>query len=90
MIKLLAKIFIKNNNEFNNPQVRRHYGILCGAVGIVLNIFLFCGKLFAGFIAKSVAITADAFNNLVGHFRNLLSLFALETVVHKPLAYELL
>ena len=35
MIKLLASIFIKNKDDFTNPQVRRHYGILCGAVGII-------------------------------------------------------
>ena len=50
MIKLLATIFIKNKNDFSNPQVRRKYGILCGATGIVLNFFLFCGKLFVVFV----------------------------------------
>jgi cation diffusion facilitator family transporter len=84
MIKLLAKIFIKNNNEFNNPQVRRHYGILCGAVGIVLNIFLFCGKLFAGFIAKSVAITADAFNNLSDAGSSIISMIGFKMAGKKP------
>ena len=84
MIKLLAKIFIKNNNDFNNPQVRRHYGILCGAVGIVLNIFLFCGKLFAGFIAKSVAITADAFNNLSDAGSSIISMIGFKMAGKKP------
>lgn len=84
MIRLLAKIFIKNSNDFNNPQVRRYYGILCGTVGIVLNIFLFCGKLFAGFIAKSVAITADAFNNLSDAGSSIISMIGFKMAGKKP------
>lgn len=38
--------------------------MLCGAVGIALNIFLFIGKWLAGILSGSIAITADAFNNL--------------------------
>lgn len=44
--------------------MRKSYGTLCSIVGILLNIFLFAGKYFAGVISGSVAITADAFNNL--------------------------
>ena len=84
MIKLLASIFIKNKNDFSNPQVRRHYGILCGAVGIILNIFLFCGKLFAGLIAKSVAITADAFNNLSDAGSSIISMIGFKMAGKKP------
>lgn len=64
MIRLLAKIFIKNRDDIENSAVRAAYGILCGAVGIALNILLFAGKFFAGTISGSIAITADAFNNL--------------------------
>ena len=48
------------------PEDRRRgfYGKLCGAVGIFLNLVLFAGKLAAGLISSSIAITADAFNNL--------------------------
>lgn len=64
MVTLLAKIFIKNSDDKKNPEVRNKYGILCGGVGILLNIFLFAGKFLAGTISGSIAITADAFNNL--------------------------
>ena len=84
MIKLLATIFIKNKNDFSNPQVRRKYGILCGATGIVLNFFLFCGKLFAGFISKSVAITADAFNNLSDAGSSIISMIGFKMAGKKP------
>lgn len=61
MITLLAKVFIKDQKE---AVVRKQYGTLCSIVGILLNLFLFAGKYFAGVISGSVAITADAFNNL--------------------------
>lgn len=47
-----------------NGEVRRAYGMLCSIVGIGLNILLFAGKYLAGVISGSIAITADAFNNL--------------------------
>ncbi len=64
MITLLSHLFIKNRDDVTNPAVRRAYGQLCGMVGIALNLVLFVGKFFAGTVSGSVAITADAFNNL--------------------------
>lgn len=64
MVNLLAKLFIKNHRDFGSPEVRRKYGILCGAWGIVLNVLLFAMKLFVGILSGSVAVTADAFNNI--------------------------
>lgn len=60
MITLLSKLFIKKDNS----DERKAYGTLCGSVGIFLNICLFFGKYFAGMITGSIAIKADAFNNL--------------------------
>ncbi|MCD8230780.1 MAG: cation diffusion facilitator family transporter [Clostridiales bacterium] len=64
MIRLLSKIFIKNPDDTSSPEVRQAYGMLCGIVGICLNILLFTGKFLAGTITRSVSITADAVNNL--------------------------
>ena len=64
MISLLAKRLIKNLDDTGSAAVRKAYGTLCGAVGICLNILLFAGKFFAGTVSGSIAITADAFNNL--------------------------
>ena len=61
MITLLARLFIKNKDE---KKKRKAYGTLCSIVGILLNILLFIGKMIAGVLTGSVAITADAFNNL--------------------------
>lgn len=64
MIRLLARKLIRDYNTVADPAVRRAYGILCGAVGIGLNLLLFAGKFLAGLLSGSIAITADAFNNL--------------------------
>lgn len=63
MLKLLAKKFIKSPDDFT-PETRNAWGMLCGIMGIFLNFLLFVLKLVLGFIANSVAVTADAFNNL--------------------------
>lgn len=60
MISLLARLFIRKDGA----AARKAYGILSGAVGIGLNVLLFMGKLIAGYLSGSIAITADAFNNL--------------------------
>lgn len=62
MVTLLAKFFVKDTGD--NKEVRQAYGMLCGIVGIVLNIFLCIGKFIAGTLSNSIAITADAVNNL--------------------------
>ena len=64
MITFLASLFIKDRRNYNSPEVRQAYGVLSGAVGIGLNILLFLGKWIAGTVSGSIAITADAFNNL--------------------------
>lgn len=63
MISLLARLLIKPQED--EAALRKAYGILCGAVGIGLNVLLFLGKFLAGTLSGSIAITADAFNNLL-------------------------
>lgn len=64
MISLLSQFMIKDRDNITSIAVRKAYGILCSSVGIFLNIILFAIKYFAGIFSGSVAITADAFNNL--------------------------
>ncbi len=64
MVGLLSRFFVPNLQDVQNPRTRQAYGVLCGIVGIVLNLLLFAGKFLAGIISGSIAITADAFNNL--------------------------
>lgn len=64
MTKLLLRLFVKNHENSEDMAVRASVGKLAGATGIVCNIILFLGKLIAGLLAGSVAIVADAVNNL--------------------------
>ncbi|MFG6329832.1 MAG: cation diffusion facilitator family transporter [Lachnospiraceae bacterium] len=64
MVSLLGKLFIKDYTNYNDSGVRRKYGILASIIGIFLNILLFGFKYFVGWLSGSVAIMADAFNNL--------------------------
>jgi len=62
--KFLVSKYIKNYQDINNRKVRDDYGYLGGLVGIILNLILFATKLIIGIISNSIAVTADAFNNL--------------------------
>ena len=84
MIKLLAKIFIKNSENYTDQQVRSAYGYLCSAVGIVINVLLFGGKFLAGTLSGSVAVTADAFNNLSDAGSSAISLIGFRLASQKP------
>ena len=84
MFGILSKIFIKNRDDLENPAVRRAYGVLSGALGIVLNILLFAGKLTAGLISGSVAIVADALNNLSDAGSSVVTLTGFRLAGQKP------
>ena len=64
MTQFLIKLFVKNNADVTDPAVRGRYASLAAFTGIVLNLLLFAGKLTAGLLAASVAVVADAFNNM--------------------------
>lgn len=83
-MKLLIRIFIKNHENVNDPQVRSKYGILAGAAGIFLNILLFAGKYLAGVLSGSIAITADAFNNLSDAGSSVITLAGFKLASKKP------
>ncbi|MDD6798502.1 MAG: cation-efflux pump, partial [Clostridia bacterium] len=64
MTGLIIKLFVKNSEQTENPEVRARYGSVAGITGIICNIVLFVSKLLIGTISRSVSITADAVNNL--------------------------
>ena len=64
MTNLLIKLFVKNKDDLSSAQGRGAYATLASVTGIVLNVLLFVGKLVLGLVAASVAIVADAFNNI--------------------------
>lgn len=84
MITLLSRLFIKNRSDIKNPVVRRAYGMLCGALGIGLNLSLSAGKLLAGILSGSISITADAFNNLLDAASSVITLIGFRMAGQKP------
>lgn len=84
MVTLLSKIFIKNNTDCTDSGVRLAYGTLCGSLGIFLNIVLFTIKMIAGILSGSIAITADAFNNLSDAFSSVITLVGFKLADQKP------
>ena len=84
MIELLAKWFIPRAGDAEDDALRRAYGTLCGAVGIGLNLLLFIGKFFAGRLSGSIAVTADAFNNLSDAGSSAVTLLGFRLAGRKP------
>lgn len=84
MIRFLAKRLIADYDNPSSPKVRQAYGILCGTVGICFNLLLFAGKFFAGLISNSIAITADAFNNLSDAGSSVITLIGFHMAGQKP------
>lgn len=84
MLNILIRIFIKNSEDTMNPAVREKYGVLCGGYGIFLNLLLFAGKYLAGILSASIAMTADAFNNLSDAGSSLISVIGFKLAGQKP------
>ena len=62
--QFLVQKFVKDNENTNNKKVRNSYGFLGGIIGIIVNFLLFIIKFSVGTLVSSIAVTADAFNNL--------------------------
>jgi len=71
---MLLKWFVKDYKNTELPTVRKRYGTLSGVCGIILNMLLSVAKFIVGTITNSVAITADAFNNLTDCLTSLLTI----------------
>ncbi|MEE1181497.1 MAG: cation diffusion facilitator family transporter, partial [Treponema sp.] len=84
MIKLFARLFIKNHKEYTVPEVREQYGVLCSAFGIFLNVLLFVAKLTGAAITHSVAVLADALNNLSDAASSVVSVIGFKLSGKKP------
>lgn len=84
MITILTKLFIKDKENTSSPEVRQAYGMLCGAAGICFNLLLFGGKFLAGYLSHSIAITADAFNNLSDAGSSVITLLGFHMAGQKP------
>jgi cation diffusion facilitator family transporter len=84
VITLLARLFIKDRDKVADAAVRRAYGMLCSLTGIGLNVLLFLGKYLAGRLSGSIAMTADAFNNLSDAGSSVITLLGFRMAAKKP------
>ena len=84
MITLLARLFIRDRDKVADAGVRRAYGMLCSLTCIGLNVLLFLGKYLAGRLSGSIAMTADAFNNLSDAGSSVITLLGFRMAAKKP------
>ena len=83
MTKLLIKLFLHGETETQSRTVRQKYGTMTSIVGIVINFLLFVGKFLIGTLFGSVAISADAINNLSDAGSSFISLISFK-ISSKP------
>ncbi len=83
MIKILSSLFLKGIDKTTDTG-RRAWGAMCSILGIGLNILLFGIKLLAGTLSGSIAITADAFNNLSDAGSSVITLIGFKFAGMKP------
>ena len=84
MTQLLIRLFIRHPENAKNPATRTAYGNLAGCVGMACNLLLCLGKLAAGTLFGSIAIMADALNNLSDASSNVVSLIGFKLASKAP------
>ena len=83
MIEFLIRRFVPDWQQVQRTDVRERYGTLAAAVGILSNIFLCIIKGLIGLFSGSIAITADAVNNLSDAGSSVITLLAFK-IAGKP------
>ena len=84
MTQLLIRLFIRDPDDTRDPAVRTAYGNLASLVGMACNLLLCIGKLVAGTLFGSIAIMADALNNLSDASSNIVSLIGFRLAAKAP------
>ena len=84
MTQLLIRLFIRHPENAKDPATRTAYGNLAGCVGMACNLLLCLGKLAAGTLFGSIAIMADALNNLSDASSNVVSLIGFKLAAKAP------
>jgi cation diffusion facilitator family transporter len=74
LTNFLINLFVKDHQNNANFQVRERYGKFAGIIGIASNLLLFLIKIITGTFFNSIAITADAVNNLSDSAASLVTL----------------
>ncbi|MDO5023105.1 MAG: cation diffusion facilitator family transporter [Eubacteriales bacterium] len=73
MTERLIRLFIKDEND---PKARIRFGNLTSAVGLAINVMLFLSKVLASILTSSLAIRAEAIDNLTDSLTNILALLS--------------
>lgn len=81
--KSIVRKFIKNYDDVKNKDVREKYGYLGGIIGILINLLLFGTKVAIGIFSNSIAVIADAFNNLSDVGSSVITIFGFK-LASKP------
>ncbi len=84
MTQFLIRCFIKRPDDVKDAAVRTAYGNLASLVGMACNILLCIGKLLADTLFGSIAIMADALNNLSDASSNVVSLIGFRLAAKAP------
>ena len=84
MIKVLVKLFLKEQPNRENKESFVRYTVFAGILGVVCNLFLFALKITTGFLMSSIAIISDAFNNLSDSGTSVVSIVGAKLSAQKP------
>lgn len=85
MVEFIGNYFVNKKDAKDSAlKTRQIYGTVCSVVGIMLNVCLFAGKYFAGAITGSIAIMADAVNNLSDAGSSFITLIGFRFAGKKP------
>lgn len=83
MIHFLAKKFIKNRENFQDPLVRSQYGILCMVIDLLICLILGVAKLVVGIIIGSISMVSSAFSDLSNTIINIVTIAGLKIAVRQ-------
>ena len=83
MTEILCRLFIHDRERTDDARVRSAYGTLSGVVGIIANLLLCIFKMIFGILTASLAITADAWNNLTDAGSSVISMVSFR-IAAKP------
>ena len=77
-MKLLNKIFFKNQDNPKSEIAREACGQIVNIICIILNTILAGAKIALGALTGAVSILADGFNNLTDCGSNVLSIIGIK------------
>ncbi len=84
MTSLLIRLFVRNHKDVQNPATRAVYGKMCSIVCLLCNILMVLAKLAVGALSGSIAIMADAVNNISDSASSIITLVGFKLAEKPP------